>query len=314
MLQTVEQGLPPAPDSYTPAKSMTVIVRQLVSKDAEAYVALRGAMLVDSPAAFLASPEDDIASNVAGARERLAEGAVTATFGAFAPALVGAIGMYRDRHVKAAHKAHVWGMFVTPQLRRQGIGRRLLEAAIAHASRMGGVSQLSLSVSAAAPEAQALYESAGFRVWGTEPGAIRHAGKHVDEHHMVLFLDTDPNSVDYKLRAVRVFTVDLERSLDFYERRLGLRPETVSDANGYALFRVGQAVLLIEAVDLANPESAELAGRFVGASLAVGDIRRAYETLRSNGVQFTSAPQRQVWGGLMTHFYDPDENLLTLVE
>jgi len=56
---------------------MAVIVRQLVPKDAEAYVALRRTMLHDSPPAFLAFPEDEIAADLAAVRERLAAPAET---------------------------------------------------------------------------------------------------------------------------------------------------------------------------------------------------------------------------------------------
>ena len=67
-------------------------------------------------------------------------------------------------------------------------------------------------------------------------------------------------------------------------------------------------------MDPEDLEAAELVGRFVGASLAVDDIQHVFERLRSNGVRFTGAPERQPWGGLMTHFHDPDGNVLTLVQ
>jgi ribosomal protein S18 acetylase RimI-like enzyme len=69
------------------------------------------------------------------------------------------------------------------------VGRELLQAAISHAGELSGVSQVNLSVSEAAPEARRLYETVGFRVWGTEPHAICHGGQVVGENHMVLFLD-----------------------------------------------------------------------------------------------------------------------------
>jgi RimJ/RimL family protein N-acetyltransferase len=102
---------------------------------------------------------------------------------------VGTVGVFRDRHVKAAHKAHLWGMYVAPHQRRQGIAADLLQAALRHARTLPGVAYVYLSVSTAAPAAQRLYERAGFRVWGTEPDALRHAGQTAAEHHMTLRLD-----------------------------------------------------------------------------------------------------------------------------
>jgi ribosomal protein S18 acetylase RimI-like enzyme len=75
-------------------------------------------------------------------------------------------------------------MYVTPPHRRQGIGSRLLEAALRHAAAVPGVSWVHLSVSAAAPAAQRLYERVGFHVRGSEPEALHHEGRTVTEHHL----------------------------------------------------------------------------------------------------------------------------------
>lgn len=152
-------------------------------------MALRREMLADSPFAFSSSPGDDIGCNVEEMRRRLAPDREDAVFGAFAPDLVGAVGVVRERHLKERHKATIWGMYVRPASRRAGLGRRLLAAAIAHARSLPGVRQVHLGVNERAPAARALYESMGFRVWGTEPRGISHGGEFADEHHMVLRFD-----------------------------------------------------------------------------------------------------------------------------
>src|SRR5262245_57337342 len=122
-------------------------------------------------------------------REHLRRGPDTVILGAFdGQRLVGVVGIYRDRHVKASHKAHLWGMYVTPARRRAGIASALLRAAIRHAETLAGVSWFHLGVSSAATGARALYESAGFRTWGTEPEALRHGGRVVWLLHMALRL------------------------------------------------------------------------------------------------------------------------------
>jgi GNAT superfamily N-acetyltransferase len=164
-------------------------VRRLVESDASAWFALRREMLLDTPLAFSSSPEDDHFREEEVVRRYLAGATGGAAFGAFAPHLVGALGVLRDAHRKAAHKAWVWGMYVQASHRRRGLGRRLLEAAIAHARTLGGVRQVHLGVSDATPAARTLYEGLGFRRWGTEPRGVFHDGRYADEHHMVLRFD-----------------------------------------------------------------------------------------------------------------------------
>lgn len=163
------------------------VIRALRDDDAEAFVALRRESLLDAPLAFAASPADDLATSPQSVREQLRRGPESAIVGAFAPALVGAVGVMRERHIKAAHKARLWGMYVVRGHRRAGIAAALLQAALDHARRMPGISQVQLGVTSA-PAAQRVYERAGFSVWGIELDALRHDGRSVSEQHMVLLL------------------------------------------------------------------------------------------------------------------------------
>jgi len=165
------------------------IVRQLHEDEAGAYAELRRTALLESPLSFASSPADDRFSSPEAVRSQLRSSPESVILGAFRPGLVGTVGLYRDRHLKASHKAHLWGMFVAPEHRRQGIAGELVQAALRRASALHGVSWVHLSVSSAAPEARQLYERAGFRLWGTEPEALRHDGESVAEHHMALRLE-----------------------------------------------------------------------------------------------------------------------------
>jgi len=165
------------------------MIRQLQVDDAAAYAELRRKMLVDSPLAFASSPTDDMFASVEATRDRLRWAPESVIFGAFAPDLVGAVGLYRDRHVKSSHKAHLWGMFVVPGHRRRGIAVDLMNETIQYARSLNEVSWIQLSVSSAAPAARALYERFGFRLWGTEPDALQLDGQSVVEYHMALRLE-----------------------------------------------------------------------------------------------------------------------------
>ena len=164
-------------------------IRKLNEGDVEAFLELRRAALCDVPLAFTASPEDDLVSTPEVFRERIADAPETVIFGAFAERLVGVAGLYRERHLKSSHKAHLWGMYVLPDHRGRGIATGLLDSLVSHARSLAGIRSVHLSVTSAAPVAQKMYEQKGFRVWGTEPDSLRLDGLAVVEHHMVLDLD-----------------------------------------------------------------------------------------------------------------------------
>lgn len=162
-------------------------IRPLMPGDAEAYVRLRREMLLDSPWAFSSSTDDDHASDPAIVRQRLSQPG-QAIIGAFDGGLIGSAGIYRQRQGKMSHRAHVWGVYVTPTRRGHGVGERLLRMAMEVAASWPGVTSLSLSASVRSPGAIRLYERVGFRAWGVEPGAIVLDGGAIDEVHMVAWL------------------------------------------------------------------------------------------------------------------------------
>ena len=164
------------------------MIKALGEADLEAYVALRREALLDTPLAFAASPDDDFASSTVTLAAQMKNAPDWVIFGAFEDRLVGSAGLIRDRHLKAAHKMHLWGMYVTPAARGRGIAGQLLRAAIDHARATEGVEWIFLGVTEAAPAARRLYERFGFERWGTEPDALREGNRSVVEHRMALRL------------------------------------------------------------------------------------------------------------------------------
>lgn len=116
-----------------------------------------------------------------------------------------------------------------------------------------------------------------------------------------------------KLFAIRIFVDDWDAACDFYRNKLGL-PETFCDSNmGWAQFSVGEANLGIERVAPTDKEAQQLVGRFVGISLQVDDLQKAYTDLKERGVEFDGPPEKQPWGGSLANFRDPSGNTLTLI-
>jgi RimJ/RimL family protein N-acetyltransferase len=167
------------------------MIRELRDGDVEPFVNLRREALLDSPLAFAASPDDDLFSSSETVCEQLRGGPESVIIGAFRPHLIGAVGLYRDRLLKSSHKVHLWGMYVTPNHRRQRVASELLDAVLRHAAALPGVSRVHLKVSAATPGAQRLYERAGFRVWGIEPAGASYDGQTVADYHMAFCLEPD---------------------------------------------------------------------------------------------------------------------------
>jgi ribosomal protein S18 acetylase RimI-like enzyme len=86
------------------------------------------------------------------------------------------------------HVATVNGIAVDPARRRQGVGRALIDAALAEAGRRGA-RRLTLRVLGSNEAARRLYEVAGFAVEGVLRGEFFLAGAYVDDVYMARELD-----------------------------------------------------------------------------------------------------------------------------
>ena len=164
-------------------------IRRLTPTDADAFQALRLAALKDTPSAFGSSYDEEKDFPPSTIKSRLAEKPDRGPFGAFeGEALVGLVALGRESMRKLAHKALIWGMYVKPEARGKGIGRALLLEALSLARSVPEVKQVNLCVNASNEGAIRLYESAGFKAFGHEPGAMLINGELHDEIHMYLRL------------------------------------------------------------------------------------------------------------------------------
>ncbi len=113
-----------------------------------------------------------------------------------------------------------------------------------------------------------------------------------------------------QLSAIRIPSQDLQASLLFYRDALGLTLKFGSPEEGWLGFDGGSCDLLIE------PEApGEFdAGRFLGISFQIDDLRSRCRELSVMGVRFVGAPERQPWGGVLAHFEDNSGNVLTLLQ
>jgi ribosomal protein S18 acetylase RimI-like enzyme len=172
------------------------ITRRLAPSDAPAFQALRLSALRGSPCAFGSSYEEEYQTPPATIEAQLAPDSGRNVFGAFAgPELVGMVGVGRESARKLKHKGFIRGMCVMPAHRSKGLGKQLLRHALAFASSLDGLRQVSLTVTAGNIAAIAMYEAEGFSVFGREPGALLVDGVLYEYMHMVRNVETGKLSV-----------------------------------------------------------------------------------------------------------------------
>ncbi|MCJ2080123.1 GNAT family N-acetyltransferase [Methylobacterium sp. J-090] len=161
-------------------------VGRLGPDDAAAFRTVRLDGLARHPEAFGASWEVESEQPLAWFAATL-EG--QAVFGAWSweGELIGVAALYVPEAPKLRHKGTLWGVFVSPDARGDGVGTALIAAVMAHAETC--VDDVGLSVGAANSEAVRRYEAAGFMRYGLEPRVLRISDVFYDEVLMSLSLN-----------------------------------------------------------------------------------------------------------------------------
>ncbi len=163
-------------------------IRLLGPEDAEAFRPIRLRSLREEPDAFHSTAEEwdmPLGEFV----RRIAENRIFAAFDATGAMVGTAMLALTARTLKRMrHKTEVWSVYVAPEARGHGLARALMQACIAEARRMG-FEAIVLTASTHLTHVVRLYESLGFRIYGTEQGMVKMAdGRLIDDHLMELRL------------------------------------------------------------------------------------------------------------------------------
>jgi ribosomal protein S18 acetylase RimI-like enzyme len=100
--------------------------------------------------------------------------------------LVGLIGVNRDLRPSVRHKSSLWGLYVRPAYRKQGIGHALVEEVVKTLKVEPEIRLIRAVVTVTSEEALALLKKQGFKVYGQEPEAKQLNDKYFDQVYLWL--------------------------------------------------------------------------------------------------------------------------------
>lgn len=165
-----------------------MIIRRLTPTDANSYRRLMLEAYAAHPEVFTTNPAERAARPLSWWQARLSTETTgqTRVFGAFDAQgeLRGAVGLMRKTQQKTQHKASLFGLFVCPSLRNQGIASELIEHLLAEAQSLEPLLLIQLSVTESNTAAVSLYQRYGFKPFGSEPLAIQLGGQFFSKLHM----------------------------------------------------------------------------------------------------------------------------------
>jgi len=136
------------------------------------------------PQAFTSSVRERASMPLSWWESRLT-GKLDVVFGGFEEGrLAGIAGLAFEPREKARHKATLFGMYVSDNVRQRGLGYQLVETVLAEARSHQELRLIKLTVTAGNEAAFNLYRRCGFIQFGLEPMAVRVGEEYFDKIHM----------------------------------------------------------------------------------------------------------------------------------
>lgn len=160
-------------------------VRTLHAQDAADFQQIFLRALHEHPEAFAVSVSEQEALAFSTLTEWFAS-PDSRFYGAYSDAmLVGIMAMQRYQRSKMQHRAGIGPMYVTPEVRGQGIGKSLLERGLTDARLWRGLQDIVLGVTVGNETARRLYISAGFTPYSIDPRLLKIDDRYFDVEWMI---------------------------------------------------------------------------------------------------------------------------------
>ncbi|WP_369436222.1 GNAT family N-acetyltransferase [Lysinibacillus fusiformis] len=142
-------------------------IRILNESDALLYQEVRLSVLKINPEAFGSTYEREVKFSLESVAERLEPAKDKFVLGAFNNngSLVEIVTFMRENSLKTSHKGNVFGMYVAPEGRGNGLGKSPIIELIGKAKNCDGLEQINLTVVSENSSAKKLYKSLGFEVY-----------------------------------------------------------------------------------------------------------------------------------------------------
>ena len=166
-------------------------LQTLVPQNYDAYFALRLESLQQCPNMYATDANDwqNAARETIEKHLLLSEADTAPIFGMWHEAeLVGQIGLKPESRPTVRHKASLWGLYVKPAFRRQGIGQALVAAAIGSARERPFVEQVRAVATLDGEALLHFFTSCGFVEYGREPRAKLYQGSYYEQAYIWQFL------------------------------------------------------------------------------------------------------------------------------
>ncbi|MDR7210204.1 VOC family protein [Flavobacterium piscis] len=124
-----------------------------------------------------------------------------------------------------------------------------------------------------------------------------------------------------KFSNIRLLVNDFDKSFTFYKNILGLECTWGKLGDNFASFNIGypsglalfKAELMNIAINNAEAKQNEILQDKIAIIVQVNNVNETYNSLQSKGIKFLTEPKDMTaWGIRVTHFRDPENNLIEL--
>ena len=112
------------------------------------------------------------------------------------------------------------------------------------------------------------------------------------------------------IAGINIWTDNFKEMSNFYENILSLKVHSTKD--NWISFEYLDFRLNIGTHSMVNNKNND--SYRIMINLLTNNIDQMYKSLINKGVQFIRKPEKEKWGGWVATFYDPDRNILQLLQ